>query len=119
MHSVSLLSIPLITRTVLLLGFDLGRLSETLHRNRKEKNISSTFSSQRGIRGRFFAEKTTLFAGNGSKLVSLCPDDRLSIECIFPFCMYFTNPISVFILLSLSLDITVCINFKEKAEFCS
>ena len=48
-----------------------------------------------------------------SKLVSLCPDDWLSVECSFPFCMYSNNPISVFCHLLFSLDING--SFYEKA----
>ena len=69
--------------------------------------------------GKFAADKLTLFAGNTSKSVSLCPDDRLTVECICPFFMHFPNAISIFCLPSLSLGINAPFNFSEKAEFCS
>ena len=43
------------------------------------------------IRSRFAADKRALFAGNSSKLLSMCPDDRLSVECLFPFLLVLFN----------------------------
>ena len=102
-------------------SFDLGQLTESetlLLRNRIKQAFRHRFCHE-GEQEVVLLQTKEHLAGNSSKLVSLCPDDRLSVECIFQCFFYFTNPISVFYLLLFHVDFNGSFNFNEKAEFCS